>query len=343
MTAVLEVVMPGLLTTVQDRGRHGYQAFGMPVAGAVDEYALRIANILVGNPEGAAALEMTLLGPQLKVLAPTKLALTGADLGAEINGQEFPRWQTVAVATGDEITFKAATSGCRGYLAVAGGIDVPEVMGSRSTYLRGKIGGLDGRALKVGDHINANSAAAKKNIQTGAQLAPELMPRYEGPITLRVILGPQDDHFTPTGQEIFLSSKYQVTTDADRMGCRLEGATIEHAAGADIISDGIPLGAVQVPGHGLPIIMLADRQTTGGYPKIATVASVDLSHIAQAKPGDEISFEAISRSEAIQLLKEREAALNEWAKSLPEASGRIWHFSIGINGQTFTAQVEEVQ
>ncbi len=137
MTAVLEVVMPGLLTTVQDRGRHGYQAFGMPVAGAVDEYALRIANILVGNPEGAAALEMTLLGPQLKVLAPTKLALTGADLGAEINGQEFPRWQTVAVATGDEITFKAATSGCRGYLAVAGGIDVPKVMGSRSTYLRG--------------------------------------------------------------------------------------------------------------------------------------------------------------------------------------------------------------
>lgn len=341
MTDVLEVITPGLLTTVQDRGRHGYQAFGMPVAGAMDEYALRIANILVGNPAGAAALEITLLGPQLKVLSPTKLALTGADLGAEINGQEFPRWQTVAVKSGDEITFTAAKSGCRAYLAVAGGINVPEVMGSRSTYLRGKIGGLDGRALQAGDYLPAGSPT--KNVPTGTELPPALQPAYPNQITLRVILGPQDDHFTTAGRDIFLNSEYTVTTEADRMGYRLEGPKIEHAAGADIISDGIPLGAVQVPGHGLPIIMLADRQTTGGYPKIATVCSVDIMCMGQAKPGDKIRFETISRHESIQLLKEQEAALTKWAQSLPKASGRIWHFRIGIGGQTFTAQVQELQ
>ena len=160
MTKILEVITP-LLTTIQDRGRHGYQAFGMPVAGAVDEFALRVANILVGNPEGAAALEITLLGPKLKVLAPVKVALTGADLGARINGAEFPRWETVAVNPGDEISFTAAREGCRAYLAVAGGIDVPEVMGSRATYLRGKIGGIDGRALKAGDVLSAGSLQEK--------------------------------------------------------------------------------------------------------------------------------------------------------------------------------------
>lgn len=342
MTPVLEVIAPGLLTTVQDRGRHGYQAFGMPVAGAVDEYALRIANILVGNQEGAAALELTLLGPQLKVLAPIKLALTGADLGAEINGQEFPRWETVAVKSGDEIAFTAAKSGCRAYLAVAGGIDVPEVMGSRSTYLRGKIGGLDGRALKAGDHIAAGSQR-EKNIPSGTRLAPALIPTYQPKITLRVILGPQENHFTSAGQDTFLQSEYAVTTEADRMGYRLEGPTIEHLAGADIISDGIPLGAVQVPGHGLPIVMLADRQTTGGYPKIADVCSVDLDRIGQAKPGDKIRFEPITVSESIQLLREREAALKEWAESLPAASGRTWQFRISIAGETFATQVEEVE
>jgi antagonist of KipI len=342
MTKVLEIITPGLLTTIQDRGRHGYQAFGMPVAGAMDDYALRTANILVGNPEGTAALELTLLGPHLKVLTPVKLALTGADLGAEINGEEFPRWQTVAVRAGDEITFTAVKDGCRAYLAVAGGLDVPEVMGSRSTYLRGKIGGLSGRALKAGDII-ATCSSRNKNVPTGTRLAPTLLPEYQAQIILRVILGPQEDHFTSAGRDTFLSSEYAVTTEADRMGYRLEGPKIEHAAGADIISDGIPLGAVQVPGHGLPIIMLADRQTTGGYPKIATVCSVDLSSIGQAKPGDKIRFETITREESIQLLKKREAALEEWAGSLPETSGRTWHFRIGIGGQTFTTQVEEVQ
>lgn len=342
MTKILEVITPGLLTTIQDRGRHGYQAFGMPVAGAVDEFALRVANILVGNPEGAAALEMTLLGPKLKVLAPVKVALTGADLGARINGAEFPRWETVAVNPGDEISFTAAREGCRAYLAVAGGIDVPEVMGSRATYLRGKIGGIDGRALKAGDVLSAGSLQ-ERNLPTGTRLAEGLIPKYSSAITLRVIPGPQDDHFTEAGLETFFQSEYTVTTEADRMGYRLQGPTIEHKEGADIISDGIPLGAVQVPGHGLPIVMLADRQTTGGYPKIATVCSVDLSLIGQAKPGDTVRFATIGREEALQLLQDRETALKKWKDSLPRATGRSWNFQISIAGQRFSIYVEEIR
>ena len=341
MTALLETITPGLLTTIQDRGRHGYQAFGMPVAGAVDEYALRIANILVGNEEGAAALEITLLGPKFKVLAPGKVSLTGADLGATINGREFPRWETVAVRAGDEIAFTAVKSGCRAYLALAGGIDVPQVMGSRSTYLRGKIGGLEGRALKAGDKIGV-CAQAVKNIPLGTRLSPDLIPGYDPLIRLRVILGPQDDHFTAAGMDTFLNSEYTVTTEADRMGYRLEGPTIEHVAGGDIISDGIPLGAVQIPGHGMPIVMLADRQTTGGYAKIANVSSVDLSLIGQAKPGDKVRFQLIDVEESIRLLREREAALKKWVTSPRRIIGRSWQFRITVGGKSFSTQVEEI-
>lgn len=342
MTPILKTISPGLLTTIQDRGRHGYQAFGMPVAGAVDEYALRIANILVGNPEGAAALEITLLGPKLKVLKATKLSLTGANLGATINGREFPRWETVAVNRGDEIAFAAVKSGCRAYLALAGGIDVPEVMGSRSTYLRGKIGGLGGRALKAGDEIGMGPPP-EKNIPIGTRLNPNLISTYDSLIKLRVILGPQDDHFTAVGMDTFLNSQYTVTTEADRMGYRLEGPTIEHVAGGDIISDGIPLGAVQIPGHGLPIVMLADRQTTGGYTKIANVCSVDLSLIGQAKPGDKVRFQVTNVEESTRLLRERETALRKWADSLQGITGRAWQFRISVGGKSFFTQVEEIK
>ncbi|QBS36658.1 biotin-dependent carboxyltransferase [Thermaerobacter sp. FW80] len=346
MAEVFEVVAPGLLTTVQDRGRHGYQAFGVPVAGAVDEYALRIANLLVGNDENAAGLEITLLGPTLRVLAPTVIAVTGADLGATRNGQPLPLWEAVAVEPGDEIRFRGVKQGCRAYLAVAGGIDVPPVMGSRSTYLRGGIGGIGGRALKAGDVLEAGglfradepattrrpraAVCGRRGDADGSDASPgevarqiagrrvpaEFVPRYGSPITLRVVLGPQDDHFTPAGVATFLSAEYVVTVEADRMGCRLDGPTIEHAGPADIISDGIPLGAVQVPGHGRPIVMLADRQTTGGYPKIATVISVDIPRIAQAKPGDRVRFAAVSRDEAVRLYREREEGLRRLAQRL---------------------------
>lgn len=343
MAQVFEVLSPGLLTTVQDRGRHGYQAFGMPVAGAVDEYAFRAANIILGNDENAAALELTLLGPKLKVLADTVIALTGADLGARLNGHELPCWQVVAVKAGDEISFAGVKSGCRAYLAVAGGIDVPVIMGSRSTYLRGKIGGLEGRALKAGDRLSAAEPPPGVWARVGRRVPPQLIPTYDSPITLRVVMGPQDDHFTAAGCETFLNSEYTVTNEADRMGYRLEGPKIEHAAGADIISDGIPLGAIQVPGHGMPIVMLSDRQTTGGYPKIATVASADLYRIGQARPGDKVRFLAIKREQALQLLKRQEAGLRHLAGALREPIGPVRHFRFRMRGKTYDISVEEIR
>lgn len=342
MAAVFEVLAPGLLTTVQDRGRHGYQAFGMPVAGAVDEYAFRVANLFVGNEENAAALEITLLGPTLKVLEPAVIAITGADLGAMLNGEPLPLWQAVAVKAGDEISFTGVKSGCRAYLAIAGGIDVPVVMGSRSTYLRGNIGGLDGRALKAGDKLAAGEPPAAVRMRVGRRVPPEFIPIYGNDITLRVVLGPQDDHFTPAGRETFLTGEYVVTNEADRMGYRLDGPKIEHAGSPDIISDGVPLGAVQVPAHGFPIIMLSDRQTTGGYPKIATVISVDIYRIGQAKPGDKVRFVAVSREEAIRLLREQEENLRRLAELLSRPAGRLRQFRITVQGETFEALVEEL-
>ncbi|HHY92714.1 MAG TPA: biotin-dependent carboxyltransferase, partial [Firmicutes bacterium] len=270
------------------------------------------------------------------------IALAGADLGATLNGEPLPLWQAVAVKTGDEIAFSGVRSGCRAYLAVAGGIDVPLVMGSRSTYLRGKIGGLEGRALKAWDQLAAGEPAAAARARVGRRVPAELIPTYDANITLRVVLGPQDDLFTPAGRETFLTSEYAVTNEADRMGYRLEGPKIEHAGGADIISDGIPLGAVQVPGHGQPIVMLADRQTTGGYTKIATVISADLFRIGQAKPGDKVRFAAVSRQEAIALLREQEEKLQRLAEVLSRPAGPVRHFRIRVQDQVFEATVEEL-
>lgn len=343
MAEVFEVLEPGLLTTVQDRGRHGFQAFGMPVAGVMDEYASRVANLLVANDQYAAVLEITLLGPRLKILASTVLAVTGADLGAELNGRRLPLWQAVAARKGDELVFTGVRSGCRAYLAVAGGIAVPEVMGSRSTYLRGKIGGLNGRALKTGDRIPSGEPATAAWARVGSRVPPEFIPSYSSEIALRVISGPQDDHFTDAGLETFFHSEYTVTNEADRMGYRLEGPKIEHKGGADIISDGIPLGAIQVPGHGQPIIMLADRQTTGGYTKIATVISADLHRIGQAKPGDKVRFSAVSRSEALQILREQEDKIHRLQDFLLREEGPVRSLRLTIRGQTYDVTVKEIK
>ncbi len=302
-TKVFEVIQSGPLTTVQDLGRFGYQQYGVPTSGALDNYAYRIGNLLAGNGEGAASLEITLFGCQLRALQDTKVAITGADLGAAVNGEPTPTWEGRLIKRGDILSFSLLKSGCRAYLAIAGGIDVPEVMKSASTYTKAGIGGLSGRPLLQGDIIKTKSSATPTLI---TRLPSQYIPAYENQITLRVILGPQDDHFTGEGIGTFLNSEYTVTTQADRMGYRLEGPCIEHREGADIISDGIPLGAVQVPGDGLPIILLADRQTTGGYTKIATVISVDIPKVAQAKPGDKIKFQQVTEEQAVALLREYE-------------------------------------
>ena len=294
-TPAIEILEAGLLTTVQDKGRYGYQRFGMPVAGAMDVFALRVGNALVGNDDGAAGLEMTVLGPKIRFLANTWIAVTGANLGATLDSEPMAVWQSVEVAKGSEVAFKGPEDGMRAYLAIAGGIDVPVVMGSRSTYLKAVIGGLEGRGLRPGDVLNTSDSRSAFL----SRMAPDIMAQvYGSEHEVRVVFGPQYGRFTQAGIDVFLGSPYKVAIQSDRMGYRLEGPVIEHGDGPDVISDGTSFGAVQVPGDGQPIVLLADRGTTGGYTKIATVINSDLYKFAQAMPGQTMSFKSVSIEEA---------------------------------------------
>ena len=294
----LVVVEPGLLTTVQDLGRPGYQRVGIPPSGPMDRGAFVLANRLVGNADGAAGLELTLKGPRLEVRRRTVLAVTGAEMGLTLNGREAPAWTAVLVQPGDVLAFRMAQTGCRAYLALAGGLDLPPALGSRATYLRGRLGGLEGRALQKGDALPLGAPAQPLDRLGGRAVAPAGRPRYPAEVECRVVLGPQDDRFTPEGIRAFLEGPYEVTPQADRMGYRLKGVMIEHARGHDIVSDGIPLGGIQVPGEGQPIVLLVDRQTTGGYTKIATVIGPDIGRIGQTRPGQRVRFRGVTVAEA---------------------------------------------
>lgn len=301
---VFSVSSPGMLTTVQDEGRWGFQGKGMPVAGAMDIQSLKLGNILVGNPEGAAALEVTILGPTLRVEeGEGVVAVTGAELSFTVNGAAVPNWTVVYVRAGDTLAFGAPLSGCRAYLCVSGGIDVPVVMGSRSTYTRAKVGGVDGRALKKDDGVRCGDPAPLWRSCEGMTCPEALRAIYDAEAPLRVVAGLQEDHFTDKGIETLYSSEYTISNSADRMGYRLDGPVVEHVDAADIISDPIALGAVQVPGHGQPIIMLADRQTTGGYTKIGTVCSVDVAALSQRLPGHKVHFSKITLDDAVALVR----------------------------------------
>jgi len=348
MPTFFEVVSPGFLTTVQDSGRFGYRSIGMPVTGALDQYSYKVANLLVGNDENAACLEITLLGPTLKVHGSAVIALTGALFQATLNEQPLPQWQAVEVKENDIITISEAKVGARGYLAVAGGFDVPMVMGSRSTYIRGKIGGFQGRPLQSGDKLEIGSPSKEPSQYVGKLIPMEYVPTYvidadNDIITLRVIMGPQDDYFSKKGVQNFLNSTYIITADSDRMGYRLEGERIEHISKnhVQIRSDGIPLGAVQIPGDGMPIIMRADGQTTGGDPKIATVCTADLPLLAQGKPGNKVQFVAITREEAVYLLKEQEDRLHKlWLVLSRKAASNAKHFRVAVGNRYFDVWVE---
>ena len=312
----LEVLDGGLLTTVQDLGRYGYERLGVPVAGAMDPFALQAANILVGNRPGEAALEITLVGPTLRATESCLIAITGADLSPRLNGQEMPMWMAVFVRKGWLIEFGERKSGCRAYLAVAGGIDVPPIMGSKSTYLRGGFGGFEGRALKEGDLIPIGRPAYHLPSLAGNEFPADRIPEYSDAPEVCVILGPQDDHFTEEGIATFLSSEYKVSPASDRMGYRLQGPEIAHKGPTGIISDGIALGSVQVPADRQPIVMMADRQTTGGYPKIATVISADIPLLAQCVPGaSTVTFKAITVEEAQARYREMMGAIHAWIRS----------------------------
>lgn len=298
----IEIQQSGLYTSVQDFGRVGYQNVGFSVCGAMDKKSLTIANLLVDNKEDEAGLEITLIGPTMKFTEENFIAITGGDLNPKINGEKISMYEAIFVKKNDVLTFENAKIGARAYVAFSGGLDIERVMGSKSTNVKCSLGGYKGRILKDRDFIKFSSP--KNYLQNYLSRNLDFSLKKENEVVLRVILGPQDDAFTQKGIATFLSDKFEVTKDFDRMGCRLDGPIIEHKSSADIISDGIVLGSIQVPSHGKPIIMLSDRQTTGGYTKIATVISVDIGKLVQSKTGDKIRFEEISLEKAQQLYRD---------------------------------------
>ncbi|MCM3225682.1 antagonist of KipI [Terribacillus saccharophilus] len=303
---LFQVIKPGLLTTFQDLGRTGYQEYGLVVAGAMDDFSLQISNLLVGNRRDEAGLEVTMMGPTLKVLEDAVIAITGGNLSPRLNGKPAPMWKSFAVKEGQLIEFGQPMEGIRSYISVAGGFDLPAVMGSNSTFLKAKIGGLNGRALEKEDILYGNEDV---HAVTGRSLHYDEIPKYQKEVTARVVLGPHQDAFTDEAIKTFLSSNYEITPQSDRMGFRLKGPELTHKTSADIISEAIPLGGIQVPANGQPIILMADRQTTGGYTRIATVISADISLLAQAAPGAVVRFEEVSVEEAQEVYQGRESLL----------------------------------
>lgn len=319
MSAMLSVVAPGLHTTVQDFGRVGYQSLGVPVAGALDPTSLRLGNALVGNAPDAAGLEVLYHGPTLEVQAESvRVALVGANTEMAIMSDPprgVPPWQSVRLQRGERFRTGALDGSACCYLAVEGGLALAPVLGSLSTYTRSGIGGHGGRALVAGDELPlARDSAAER---TELRLAEP--PALAAPERFRVVLGPQDDYFTAEAIAAFLEQTYRVTKEADRMGLRLDGPRLDHARDYNIVSDGIATGAIQVPGSGQPIILLADHQTTGGYPKIATVVSADLPAVGRLKPGDPLRFEAVTVAEAEAARRSLEAAVRHAERDLVPA------------------------
>lgn len=309
----LRILEPGPLATVQDLGRWGHRDMGVPLSGAMDLPALRIANGLAGNGRGAAGIEITWGGFRAEVITGALFAVTGADVEVALNGEAVSMWTTHRASRGDVLTVGYASLGLRSYLALSGGIEVPLVMGSRSTYIRGGFGGFHGRALAKGDIIQVGPASL-----TDARIRrapPGLIPLYGNQPTLRVVLGPQEDLITREGIEAFLSGPYTVTERCDRMGILLDGPKITHRRGPDIISDGTIPGVVQVPGSGRPTLLGADCQTTGGYVKIATVIGADLPLVAQLAPGARVRFSVLSLLEAREIYLKRELQLRRFCES----------------------------
>ena len=352
----IKVKKGGFLTTVQDLGRIGYQKFGMPVAGAMDNFSYRVANFLVGNKENEAVLEATLLGPELEFDCDMSFAVTGANMKTVLNGKEISMWESYKVTKGDILSLGVVTSGLRAYIAFSGSIEVPLLNNSKSTYLKTGIGGFKGRKLMNYDELEIK---VSDKIVYGKFMEPKYIPEFKRKGNVRVVLGPQDDYFTEEGINTFLSTDgYKITKEADRMGYRLGGKTIKHIEKADIISDGALFGSVQVPANGLPIILMADRQTAGGYTKIATVISTDLPMLSQMGEGSELVFEKITLEEAHKLYKEYEQKLSEIKAQIANSQrvievpvekaeyvniGPVRKMNIVINGVNYVVDVQEVQ
>ncbi len=323
---MIEVLDGGMQTTIQDGGRPGYLARGIPPAGAQDFYSLALANLLVGNeltppplsrlPPGGAGLEMLMKGVKLRFHDDTVFALSGAEMAGKLDGQEVPRLRAVLAKAGSELHLGFAKSGARGYLAFAGGIDVPQVLGSRATYVRGTQGGYEGRALRTGDRLKLLPASASLVSLAGRRAPDGLTVAPDEPRIIRVVLGPQDFMFTEKGVETFLAAEWKLSPVSDRMGMRLIGPPLElhprpsyltrdaGAGPADIVDDVIPVGGIQVPGGIEPIVMGVENPTAGGYAKIATVISADLGKMGQLKPGEILTFRSVSAPEGLAVIRD---------------------------------------
>ena len=306
----VKILSPGGYTTIQDAGRHGFQDMGVPISGVLDYFAFSVANHLVGNPKNTPVLELTVMGPSLEILKQMDIALTGAPMGLRVNDSPVEQWQSVRVSPGDQVSIGQIQSGCRAYLAVGGGIDLPKVMGSFSTYVGARIGGFHGRPLKAGDCLQSTSTHL---LPRQRRLPETFIPVYPSHVTLRTILGPQDDYFDE-GLETLFNHEYMVTAKADRMGYRLSGKAIpiKPSMPKSIVSEPSMPGSIQIPPDEQPIILLVE-QTVGGYAKIATIISSDLGIVAQTTPGDTIRFEKIDLKTAHQAVRDKNDQLNSIA------------------------------
>lgn len=316
----MHVIFPGPRTTIQDKGRLGSQNSGFAPSGFMDRVASRMANVLVGNKDSEAVLEFCLIGPTLKFDETVNIAVCGGDFGIDAGGKIYPPNRAVQVPAGVTVRITTGRVGIYGSLAIGGGLDIPKVMGSRSTNLRCGIGGYKGRALKAGDIIPLRHPGNGKKDFSWRWVPPRRLVSPDDPdITkVRVIPGPQDDMFTEEGIRTFYGSTYEITAQSDRMGYRLTGPKVESVGGYDILSDGIVNGSIQISGNGEPIVMMADRQTTGGYAKIASIINVDIPLFAQLRPGQQVRFERCTVQEAQELMREADRLWKEHCRILEE-------------------------
>lgn len=295
---------PGFLTTVQDLGRYGYAHVGVSASGAADAVSLRLGNLLVGNPETSAGLEMTLVGGVFEFESDAFVAITGSDFEPRLNGAAVPLWTSFAVRAGDRLAFGAAKSGARCYLCVEGGIDCPLVFGSASTHLLTSLGGLEGRAMKKGDIIQTHRGFAQRRVSQ--KIKPEVVGMLSQAGPLRITRGPQGDWFSGDAYTVLSSSSYTVSENSNRMGLRLLGPELKRTIDRELLTEGVSLGAIQVPQNGQPIILFVEHQTTGGYPKIANVISADMHRVGQLRPREEVRFDFVSIDAALDLLRQQE-------------------------------------
>lgn len=334
----IEIQSPGALTTVQDLGRLGYQACGVSPAGALDRRSAVLANILVGNEPGEGLLEMTLGGVSMVFREDNTVAVCGAPMPMTLDGVPTEPYRAFTVRAGQVLSFQYAPRGMRTYIAFAGGLDIPPVMGSRSTHISSGVGGFEGRKLRRGDTIGFRSPCLCLPRQQLRRVPPEHFPKAGETVEIRLLTGPQEDYFTPAGQAALFQNPYEISVHSDRMGYRLAGEPIEHKAMGEVITDGVVFGSVQVPPSGQPIIMMADRQTTGGYAKIATVITEDLPLLAQCPPGTLLRFSGVTVEQAQKLCVERRKTMNSLIRQMRQGQDSRC-YRVCVNGIDYLVEI----